>query len=158
MIQKTPAEIVLIKKACEITRNALIFAKSLVKEGISTFDIDKSLEKFIIDSGGSPACLGYEGYPAAPPGYSNKHLPSHPQITSRRSPAQAIRQHAKGMLPPALGYRFHQDQIYSILPRWLYPFQLPTEQLCNRTCLQIRLQNVYYCSSVQLIRRHAKGM
>ena len=65
MIQKTPAEIVLIKKACEITRNALIFAKSLVKEGISTYDIDKSLEKFIIDSGGSPACLGYEGYPAA---------------------------------------------------------------------------------------------
>ncbi len=65
MIQKTPAEIVLIKKACEITRNALVYAKTLVKEGISTFDIDKSLEKFIIDSGGSPACLGYEGYPAA---------------------------------------------------------------------------------------------
>lgn len=65
MIQKTPAEIVLIKKACEITRDALIFAKSLVKPGISTFDLDKSLEKFIIDCGGSPACLGYEGYPAA---------------------------------------------------------------------------------------------
>lgn len=65
MIQKTPAEIVLIKKACEITRDALVYAKSLVKEGISTYDIDKSLEKFIIDSGGSPACLGYEGYPAA---------------------------------------------------------------------------------------------
>ena len=65
MIQKTPAEIVLIKKACEITRDALIYAKSLVKAGVSTFDIDKSIEKFIIDSGGSPACLGYEGYPAA---------------------------------------------------------------------------------------------
>lgn len=65
MIQKTPAEIVLIKKACEITRDALIFAKSLVKPGISTFDLDKSLEKFIIDCGGAPACLGYEGYPAA---------------------------------------------------------------------------------------------
>ncbi|MBE7076007.1 MAG: type I methionyl aminopeptidase [Clostridiales bacterium] len=65
MIQKTPAEIVLIKKACEITRNALIYAKSLIKAGVSTFDIDKSLEKFIIDSGGSPACLGYNGYPAA---------------------------------------------------------------------------------------------
>lgn len=65
MIQKTPAEIVLIKKACEITRDALIFAKSLVKPGISTYDLDKSLEKFIIDCGGTPACLGYEGYPAA---------------------------------------------------------------------------------------------
>ena len=29
MIQKTPAEIVLIKKACEITRDALVFAKTL---------------------------------------------------------------------------------------------------------------------------------
>lgn len=65
MIQKTPAEIVLIKKACEITRDALVYAKSLVKPGISTFAIDKSLEKFIIECGGSPACLGYEGYPAA---------------------------------------------------------------------------------------------
>jgi len=65
VIQKTPAEIVLIKKACEITRDALVYAKSLVKEGVSTYDIDKSLEKFIIKCGGSPACLGYEGYPAA---------------------------------------------------------------------------------------------
>lgn len=65
MITKTPAEIVLIKKACEITRDALIYAKTLVKPGISTFDLDKSIEKFIIECGGSPACLGYEGYPAA---------------------------------------------------------------------------------------------
>ncbi len=65
MIQKTPAEIVLIKKACEITRDALVFAKKLIKPGISSFDLDKSLEKFIIDCGGTPACLGYEGYPAA---------------------------------------------------------------------------------------------
>ncbi len=65
MIQKTPAEIVLIRKACELTRDALIYAKTLVKPGISTYDIDKSIEKFIIESGGSPACLGYEGYPAA---------------------------------------------------------------------------------------------
>ena len=65
MIQKTPAEIVLIKKACELTRDALVYAKTLIKPGVSTYDIDKSLEKFIIESGGSPACLGYEGYPAA---------------------------------------------------------------------------------------------
>ena len=65
MIQKTPAEIVLIKKACEITRDALILAKSLIREGISTYDIDKSIEKFIIDSGGGTPCKGYEGYPSA---------------------------------------------------------------------------------------------
>ena len=43
----------------------MVFAKGLIKPGVSTFDIDKSIEKFIIDSGGSPACLGYEGFPAA---------------------------------------------------------------------------------------------
>ena len=65
MIQKTPQEIALIKKACEITRDALIHAKSLIREGISTFDIDKSIEKFIIDSGGQTPCKGYMGYPSA---------------------------------------------------------------------------------------------
>ena len=65
MIEKTPAEIVLIRKACEITRDALILAKSLIREGISTYDIDKSIEKFIIDSGGTAPCKGYMGYPCA---------------------------------------------------------------------------------------------
>ena len=65
MIQKTPAEIVLIKKACEITRDALIYAKEIIKPGISTYDLDKSLEKFIIECGGLPASKGYEGFPGA---------------------------------------------------------------------------------------------
>ena len=60
----TPAEIVLMRKAGQITRDALNYAETLVKAGISTYQLDKSIEKFIIDSGGTPACLGYEGYPA----------------------------------------------------------------------------------------------
>ncbi len=58
-----PSEIVLMRKACEITRDALLFAEKLVKPGISTLELDKSLKKFIIDCGGYPTCLGYEGYP-----------------------------------------------------------------------------------------------
>ncbi len=65
MIQKTPAEIELMRKAGALTRDALVYAKTLVKPGVSTYDIDKALEKFIIESGGSPACLGYQGFPAA---------------------------------------------------------------------------------------------
>lgn len=61
----TPAEIVLMRKAGAITRDALNYAESLVKVGISTYELDKSVEKFIIDSGGTPSCLGYEGYPAS---------------------------------------------------------------------------------------------
>ena len=65
MIQKTPSEIALMRKAGEITRDALVYAKTLVKPGVSTYDLDKEIEKFIIRCGGSPACLGYQGFPAA---------------------------------------------------------------------------------------------
>ena len=59
-----PAELVLVKKACEITRDALNYCKSLIKPGISTKELDILVEKYIIDSGATPACKGYEGYPA----------------------------------------------------------------------------------------------
>ena len=65
MIQKTPSEIALMRKAGEMTRDALVYAKTLVKPGVSTYDLDKEIEKFIIRCGGSPACLGYQGFPAA---------------------------------------------------------------------------------------------
>lgn len=60
----SPAELVLVKKACEITRDALAYAETLIKPGISTKQLDNLVEKFIIESGGIPACKGYEGYPA----------------------------------------------------------------------------------------------
>lgn len=60
----SPAELVLVKKACEITRDALNYCKTLIKPGISTKELDILVEKFIIDSGAKPSCKGYEGYPA----------------------------------------------------------------------------------------------
>ncbi len=53
-----------MKKAGEITRDALYFCEKLIKPGISTKELDNLVEKFIINSGGLPACKGYEGYPA----------------------------------------------------------------------------------------------
>ena len=60
----SPAELVLVRKACEITRDALGYAQSLIKPGVSTKELDILIEKFIIESGGHPACKGYEGFPA----------------------------------------------------------------------------------------------
>lgn len=60
----TPAELVLMRKACQITRDALNYAETLIKPGISTKALDNLVEKFIINSGAIPACKGYEGYPA----------------------------------------------------------------------------------------------
>ncbi len=61
----SPAELVLVKKACEITRDALNYCQSQIVAGITTKQLDKLVEKFIIESGGFPACKGYEGFPGA---------------------------------------------------------------------------------------------
>ena len=60
-----PAEIVLMRKAGQITRDALNFVETLIKPGISTLELDKSAKKFIIDSGATPSFLGYEGFPGS---------------------------------------------------------------------------------------------
>ena len=61
----TPAQMVLMRKACLITKQALDYAQTLIKPGISTKDLDKEIEKFIIDNGAFPASKGYEGFPGA---------------------------------------------------------------------------------------------
>ena len=61
----SPAELVLVRKACEITRDTLNYAEQQIKPGVSTKELDILIEKFIIESGGRPACKGYEGFPAA---------------------------------------------------------------------------------------------
>ena len=60
-----PAEMVLMRKAGQITRDALSYCKSLIKPGVSTKELDILVDKFIIDSGAIPACKNYEGFPAS---------------------------------------------------------------------------------------------
>lgn len=59
-----PSQMVLMRKAGEITRDALNYCKTLIKPGVSTKELDILVEKFIIDSGAIPACKNYEGFPA----------------------------------------------------------------------------------------------
>ncbi len=61
----SPAEIVLMKKAGALTRDALNYAETLIKPGISTLELDNCVKKFIINSGGQPSFLGYEGFPGS---------------------------------------------------------------------------------------------
>ena len=61
----TPSEMVLMRKAGQITRDALSYCKTLIKPGVSTKELDILVEKFIIDSGAIPACKNYEGFPAS---------------------------------------------------------------------------------------------
>lgn len=64
MITKTPAEIVLMRRAGGIVRDALNYAKTLVRPGITTRELDEEISKFIENQGASLPCKGYEGYPA----------------------------------------------------------------------------------------------
>ena len=65
MNSKNPAEIVLMKKAGEMTRDVLLYIKTLIKPGVSTAYLDEKARKFIEERGGSPSFLGYDGYPAS---------------------------------------------------------------------------------------------
>lgn len=65
MICKTQADIDGMRKANEVVKNALNYAETLIKPGISTYELDKLIEKFIIDNGAIPSFLNYEGYPAS---------------------------------------------------------------------------------------------
>ena len=61
---KSEREIELMRKAGILVSEMHKFIKPYIKEGITTKELDKLCEEFIIDNGGSPTCKGYEGYPA----------------------------------------------------------------------------------------------
>jgi methionyl aminopeptidase len=63
MKELSPAEIILMRKAGEITKNALIYAETLVKPGITTNMLDNLISEYIIKNGAKPAFKNYNGFP-----------------------------------------------------------------------------------------------
>ena len=63
MKQLSPAQIVLMKRAGEITKNALQYAETLVKPGVTTNSLDNLISEYIINHGGKPCFKGYNGFP-----------------------------------------------------------------------------------------------
>ena len=62
---KTPQEIEEYKAAGSLSKQALRLAGSLVRPGISTIEIDRAVESFIVLHGGIPAFKGYGGFPGS---------------------------------------------------------------------------------------------
>ena len=60
---KKEKEIELMRVAGKITAGALDEISKYIKPGISTLELDKIAEKFIIDKGAKPAFLRYSGFP-----------------------------------------------------------------------------------------------
>jgi methionyl aminopeptidase len=85
MIQlKTPAQIETMKIAGRITGEALLFAKELIHEGITTKELDEKICHFIKRHGAKPTFLGYGGFPGSACISVNEEvihgIPSHKKI------------------------------------------------------------------------------
>ena len=62
---KSEREIELMRHAGMLVSKMHKYIKPYIKEGITTNELDKLCEQFILDNNGVPTCKGYEGYPTA---------------------------------------------------------------------------------------------
>lgn len=66
MIQlKNPLQIKDMKEAGRITGEALLVARDNIREGISTYELDKIIRDYIEKQGAKPSFLGYGGFPGS---------------------------------------------------------------------------------------------
>ena len=64
IVLKSAREIDIMRKACQISAEALKIAGEAVKEGVSTYEIDRVAYNYIKKQGAEPNFLHYNGYPA----------------------------------------------------------------------------------------------
>ena len=62
---KNSAQIALMKESGRITGEALALAEEMIREGVSTKEIDTKIREYIEKCGAKPSFLGYGGFPAS---------------------------------------------------------------------------------------------
>lgn len=65
IILKTPAEIELMRDANQIVANVLSILEKEMVPGISTWQLDKLAEQYVLEKGAEPAFKGYRGFPSS---------------------------------------------------------------------------------------------
>jgi methionyl aminopeptidase len=65
IIIKSPEEIDKMAMACCIVAETLEGLKQLVRPGVTTLELDRFVESFILGRGGIPAFKGYRGFPSS---------------------------------------------------------------------------------------------
>lgn len=65
VVIKTARELSKMKDACRISAEALRVAGEAVKPGVTTFEIDTIIRRYIEKQGAAPSFLGYGGFPAS---------------------------------------------------------------------------------------------
>ncbi len=64
IVLKTGRELKVMREACRISAEALKLAGSAVEPGVTTAELDKIVEKYILSQGAKPNFKNYNGYPA----------------------------------------------------------------------------------------------
>lgn len=62
---KNSQELSAMRDAGRITGEALLVARDMVRLGVSTYEIDQAIERYIRKCGAEPTFLGYGGFPAS---------------------------------------------------------------------------------------------
>lgn len=62
---KSSQEITLMRRAGKIAAAARALAGEMATRGVTTLEIDKAVQKFIVSQGAEPTFLGYNGFPAS---------------------------------------------------------------------------------------------
>ncbi|CAN5596755.1 type I methionyl aminopeptidase [soil metagenome] len=62
---KTKAEIELMRESCLLVSKTLAEVAKIVRPGISTLELDKIADEFIMDNGAKPSFKGYQDFPFA---------------------------------------------------------------------------------------------
>ena len=62
---KNSAQIAAMKEAGRITGEALLVARDMIRPGISTYEVDAAIRRYIEKCGAKPTFLGYGGFPAS---------------------------------------------------------------------------------------------
>ena len=62
---KNSAQITAMKDAGRITGEALLVARDMVRPGVSTYEIDQAIRRYIEKCGAVPTFLGYGGFPGS---------------------------------------------------------------------------------------------
>ena len=66
MIQvKNALQIAAMRDAGRITGEALLAARDYLREGITTYELDRVIHDYIVKAGAKPSFLGYNGFPAS---------------------------------------------------------------------------------------------
>lgn len=60
---KNAEEIELLRNACDLVSRTLGEVARWIEPGVTTLRLDTVAKEFILDNGGTPACLGYHGFP-----------------------------------------------------------------------------------------------